>query len=74
MFPSERSLNLMAQFGDSTGVTQIPQVVQRLTLSVMKHNQNSSDKDISFTVDLFPNALPDFLVHQAIFEEKWEKF
>ena len=25
-------------------------------------------------VDIFPNSLPDFLIHQAIFTDKYEKY
>ena len=35
LFPSQRSLNLMKMYGESTNVTQTPQLVQRLTLSIV---------------------------------------
>ena len=74
LFPSQRSLNLMKLYADTTSVTQTPNIVQRLTMAVMQHSAQSSKHQIKFTVDIFPNALPDFLVHQAVFEKKYEKY
>ena len=38
LFPSQRSLNLMKLYAETTNVTQTPQLIQRLTLSVVQHN------------------------------------
>ena len=74
LFPSERSINLMKLYPNSTSVTQVPQLVQRLYLSVVQHGSNSDKGTIRFTVDLFPNTLPDFLIQQTLFEKKYEKY
>ena len=29
---------------------------------------------VRFQVDIFPNSLPDFLIPQAIFTEKYERY
>lgn len=34
----------------------------------------NTNNQIKFQVDIFPNALPDFLIHQAIFNEKYERY
>ena len=62
LFPSERSINLMKLYPNSTGVTQVPQLVQRLYLSIVQHGSSTDKGKIRFTVDLFPNTLPDFLI------------
>ena len=62
LFPSERSISLMKQYPESTSVTQVPQLIQRLHLTVIQQGSSSEKGTIKFTVDLFPNTLPDFLV------------
>ena len=80
LFPSQRSLNLISMYGEnSTQVTQTPEIVQRMTLSVIEATSGSAAaanlaNSIKFQVDIFPNQLPDFLVPQAIFTEKYERY
>ena len=82
LFPSQRSLNLISMYGDnSTQVTQTPEIIQRITLSVIEstsqqshQHQSQQANSIKFQVDLFPNQLADFLIPQAVFTEKYERY
>ena len=64
----------MKLYPNSTSVTQVPQLVQRLYLSIVQHGSSTDKGKIRFTVDLFPNTLPDFLIQQTLFEKKYEKY
>ena len=78
LFPSQRSLNLIDMYGsNTTQVTQVPQIIQRCTLVVVEQHQSASQSAVNpvrFQVDIFPNSLPDFLIPQAIFTEKYERY
>lgn len=50
-----------------------------MTLSVIESTSGSASaanlsSSIKFQVDIFPNQLPDFLIPQAIFTEKYERY
>jgi hypothetical protein len=71
MFPAERSISLMNQYGkDCSDVVQVPKMIQRLTLQIIESMKDLKLSPASFTVDLFPNELPDFLVLQHVLESQ----
>jgi len=77
LFPSQRSLNLIALYGGSCSqVNPSPQIIQRCTLVVVDSQTSSAaaQNPIKFQVDIFPNQLPDFLIPQAVFTERYERY
>jgi hypothetical protein len=83
LFPSKRSIKLMDQYGsDSTSVNQVPQVVQQVKLRIVPLSAPNvrqclsilEKKQTSFTVDIFPNEMPDFLILQNVFESRLKKY
>jgi hypothetical protein len=64
----------MNQYGkDCSDVVQVPKMIQRLTLQIIESVKDLKSA-VSFTVDLFPNELPDFLVLQHVFEAQKNQF
>ena len=54
-------------------------IFSRIVLVVVESNSQSSrmqnsTSQIRFTVDIIPSVQPDFLIHQAIFTDKYEKY
>ena len=60
-------------------MSQTAQIIQRVTLVVVdsqtsKQASSNPGNQIKFQVDIFPNSLPDFLILQATFNEKYERY
>jgi len=62
--PVEKRSLLNKKFGKSGIISQSTQIITQVTLEIL-----CMDDEVTFSLDVFPNELPDFLIMKNVYED-----